>query len=534
MGRPVRARAREPRRGPDRTRLHRARRERAAPRQRACARPHGAYPSAESAFRRAEDIYRDTGVVEGRAEVLYQRGFMLRTIGKLPEAREQLQQALDLARTTGNETQQISALLQLSTVASNANDASLASRYAREAVELAQANGMENLAALGLVDLGNTFFARGDYAEAEKYLRQGLSFAERNKAPRVLAKARINMGSLRIQQGVTDEGVQYVEQALAFYQPSGYRKESAQALAILGRASRQKGNYAEAQRAFEQQLQLAEQVGDPSQIALIHVEIGNVLLRQDSYAEALKHFDECHRIEKSLGDERRAGYSLLLRADALWPVGRAEDARAALKEAAELARKAGSENKDMLAGIHLTGAEAALSERRFAPAKDEVTKALANIGANDKRRTAKAKLMLALTQARSGEAAERACNDALTAAREVGDPALLSAAQLALAEALLQTDRAPEAAASALAAQEFFARAGQPESEWRAWLAAARASRRAKDEAAARQYAARAAAALEALAQKWGREIFQSYQARPDVQAWRRQLSELSADSRPA
>ena len=492
------------------------------------------YDAAANVYDRAEAIYKERGMTEGRAEVTYRRGFMFRSRGLLSQARQQLQQALDISRTNGYDAKQVNALLQLSAVEYAENNTEAAAKHAREAIDLAEAAGLENLAALGLVDLGNTFFARGEYAEAEKHLRQGLALAERNNAPRVRAKALINLGSLGIQRGATDDGVPLVKQALAFYQPAGYRTETALALSMLGRAARQKGNYKEALEAFNQQLQLAGQVGDPSQAAVAHTEIGNVLLRQDDYPQALKHFDESYRLEKALRHELRAGHSLLSRSDALSSMGRHQEVPALLGEAMALAQKPGSGNKELLINVHLTAADADLSQLRLPEAKASAAQALALSGGQNGRLAAKAKLALAAAQVRAGAPAVPAARDALAAAAGVDDPALVSAAQLTLAEAVLRAGDAAGAASFALQAQEAFARAGQPASEWRAWLVAAGASRRARDEATAQRYAERAAATLAALAEKWGPEVFASYQSRPDVQAWRRQLAELSAAPRSA
>ncbi|MCA1642846.1 MAG: tetratricopeptide repeat protein [Acidobacteria bacterium] len=494
------------------------------------------YQSAASALDKAESIYTDTGLAEGRAEVLYRRGYMMRAVGNNAEARSQLQQSLNLARANGYETQQINALLQLSAVASNENDAKGAQAYAREAVGLAQSNGMENLVALSLVDLGVTFYLRGDYAEAEKYYKQGLEFAERNKAQRVRAKALVNLGSLRISQGETDEGVRYVEQALAFYQPGGYRKESSQALAMLGRANRQKGNYAEALKAFEQQLELAERVSDPAQTSLAHTEIGNVLIQQEKYAEALQHFDESYRLEKSLGGAMSIGYSMVIRADALWRLGRYEEARGMLAQAAAIAGKTDGGSRDLLASVSLTDAHMALSERRFADAKAKGQQVLALVGEQNKQTASQAKQVIALAQAFTGAATAggQICREALDLAKRVGDPWLFSNAQLAYAETLLEGGDAQGALTNALEAQESFARAGQRESEWRAWLVAAGSAARAGKGEAARHYASRAASCLEELQRAWGGEVFNTYQARPDVQLRRRRLGELSAGARPA
>ncbi|HZG53070.1 MAG TPA: tetratricopeptide repeat protein, partial [Pyrinomonadaceae bacterium] len=336
--------------------------------------------SALSAFDKAEQIYKKYANAEGQTEVLYRRGYLSRTRGNLNEAQAQLQQALDMAKAGGNLSQRINTLLQLSAVATNKNDPAGAQSYASEAVELARANGMENLVALSLVDLGNTFRGQGKYAEAEKYLQQGLLSAQRSNASRYAAKALGNLGGLYIQQGNTEAGIRHLQQALDFYQSGGYRKEMAQTIALLGRAKRQKGNYEEALNAFNQTMQLADQAADLSLAAEMHSEIGNVLLQQDKYVEALHHFDESYKIYKSLNNELRTAYGLYNRGDALWPLGRYEEARSMFEQARAIAEKPGGENKELLAYICLARANMALSQRNLAEAKAKAAQALEAAG----------------------------------------------------------------------------------------------------------------------------------------------------------
>jgi hypothetical protein len=95
---------------------------------------------------------------------------------------------------------------------------------------------------------------------------------------------------------------------------------------------------------------------------------------------------------------------------------------------------------------------------------------------------------------------------------------------LALAEADLAASDARSALEQATAVQARFAKAGQQESEWRAWLLASLASQRLSDSDKAREQLAQAKAVLSQLQQKWGAEAFQKYLTRPDIQVYYRQL----------
>lgn len=485
--------------------------------------------SAKAAFDHADSLYQALGNVEGQAEVSFQRGFLFRNTGKITEARAALEQAMNRSRAIGNQPQQIKTLLQLSSVAFAENNTAQAQQYAQEAIALAQAGGMENLVTRGLVDLGNVFFARGDYTEAERYFKQALGLAQRFKARRSEARALINLGSLRISQGSVDEGVRYVEQALAFYREGGYRKEASLALTMLGRANSQKGDYNAALEAYQQQLQLALQVGDQSQVLLSREGIGSVLLRQEHYPEALKNFEAMYEISKSLSDQLHIGYSLMERALVLGHLGRFDEAHDSLSQALNITSKPGEADKALLANIHQASAETALSEGRLLEARAQSQQALSLAGEQYPEIVVEAKRILGLAQTLSGAKAEgkRLCEEALETATRLGDPWLLSKAQAALAAATLENGDPEGSLTAVLRATESFARAGQQDSEWRAWLVASRAAQRQQDMSHAREYSTRAAGILENLQQRWGTEAYNAYLTRPDVQNLRRQLNEV-------
>ncbi len=139
-----------------------------------------------------------------------------------------------------------------------------------------------------------------------------------------------------------------------------------------------------------------------------------------------------------------------------------------------------------------------------------------------------AKSTLGLALAFSGDArgGRKQCEEAVKMATSAGDAALLSKSKLALAEVLLEDRDAQGALANALEAQSRFNRAGQLESEWRAWIVVARASRLQQNEQAASEQLARASAVLSELRQRWGAEAFDDYIARPDTKFSHKQLGD--------
>jgi len=481
------------------------------------------------AFQKAEALYQTQSNVEGVAEVFYQRGFLFLNRDEPSKARAELEKALPLTKATKDQYKQIRTLLALSSVSAIEGHTEQAEQQATEAIDLAQTGGVESQSASGLIWLGNSFLLSGDYNNAEKYYQRALDLAQRDKLRLNEAWARLQLGSLRISEHKTDEGLRYVEQALPFYQQGGYRKWLSTALTLRGRALRDKSDYEAALKAFNEQLQLGEQLGDPSQVALTHEEIGSVLSDQEQYPEALRHFDESHEINSSLNAKTYVGYSAMHRASLLWQLGRYEEARAAIQEASSIAQASGGTNKLLLTALRMIEARMEFSELHNQLAGMKSKQALNLAGKQYKVTAIQARYVLGLIQSHSGAArgGRQLCEAAIDMATQIGDQQLISAALLAQAEVLLDGGDARGALQTALRAQASFAHFGQKESEWRAWLLAARASQRLSQQAVMREYASNANARLARLEHEWGAEPYRGYLSRQDIQLSLKQLGLL-------
>lgn len=486
-------------------------------------------PNALVSFDKAEAIYQATGNIEGRTEVAFQRGALFTQLEKLAEARAQLQQALSLAAASDNTSQKIKTLLQLSLTAVDAAETARATEYAQQAVELAQRNGMENLSAQGLIELGYSFLVRGEYVDAEKYFLQALEAAQRVRARANEARALSAMASLRQQQHRPDDVIRYLEPALAFYQQGGYRSSTASCLALLARANLQKGDYAAAEKAQEQLLQFARQLNDPSMIALALSERASALSREEKFTESLDYYSQAFQIYNSEGIQRSVGYNLVARADLLGRLGRYNEVQPLLDQAAAIADKPGAELKRLSLETKLAAAEIALSQERFPDARDKVEKVMATAGEQFPEISLNGRLVLGLAQAYGGAAptGRAKCIEALELAKQLNDPWELAKAQLALAETMLLGGDSQGAVSNAVQAREVFARLGQQASEWRALAVAAIASGKLGDKNKAQEYASRANESTSRLEQRWGKENWNTFLGRPDVQRFRKQLERV-------
>jgi hypothetical protein len=121
-----------------------------------------------------------------------------------------------------------------------------------------------------------------------------------------------------------------------------------------------------------------------------------------------------------------------------------------------------------------------------------------------------------------------AAAEAAQLAAKSGAALLIADTGLAHAEALLAAGGARAALDTALAAGQWFAGAGNQESEWRSWLVAARAESALGHADQSREDAEKARDLLAGLEQKWDADNYKTYMSRPDIQDLRRQLASLA------
>jgi tetratricopeptide (TPR) repeat protein len=484
------------------------------------------YDKALSVFATAENIYRLQGNVEGRAEVLYQRGTMFLRQTRLTEAKADFEAVRELARATGNNSQQVRAVLQLSDVLFDQGAVGPAEEAALEAIRLATDLGFEDLASRAHIKLGDRKFQQGDLQTAEVHYRRALDQARRSKARYNEALSLFMLGSVNISRKNLDAGLGFVKQALAYYRPGGYRQEVLLGLTLVARANRIQGNYEAALTALEEQLPLAEKSGSGAERIYLHYDYGRLLEQLGRYPAALEQFDKGSSICRSLKVKSEMGSGEASQGRILGKMGRRAESRAHFEKVALLAGKDHALTWDLL----ISQAEVALLNERFEEASRLAQKAM-DFSGDQKDALIQVKRIMGLAILRSGapRKGRLICEQAFALARDTSDAALLAEAEVALAEALLATGDAGGAQAKALDLALKFSQSKQKELEWHAAVLAMRAAGQVGNLTAARDAAIRARGLLNEKESQWGPQDFNSYASRPDVARARRELDRYVA-----
>ncbi len=464
----------------------------------------------------AERLYKPATSNEGLNEVSRQRGILYRNNGQYDKAKALFSTSLDASRAMGNEAQQITALIDLSYLASKQGSFADAENYAQLAVSIAQQKQLENLTASGLLELGNSFSAKGDFQKAEYYFNQAIQFARANKGRLREAMGMTNLAGVYLQTLRIDDGLRMAQQALEYFQQENYPRLAFLCLTPISRGLRRKGDYAAAQQALDQKLELANQLRSQAAVADTHVELGALLLDQEQLPAALDHYGKAIELYGSTNNYLVA-FCNENRAHILSQLGRYDEAKQVLDELF----KAKESFVGLLPDLHLNRAEMSLSHGDLPQAITSGNEAITT-GEPKSNVTIKAKYVLALAKAATGAQsdARRLCDESIAATSDAGDFGLHSRALLACAAVALKGKDAKTALTLASQAQERFAQGHQLESEWRAWVIAARASRDLGDVNKAQEQQNNGEAARSKLELQWGAEAFRLYAGRPDIQVY--------------
>jgi len=477
----------------------------------------------ESAFAKAEALYRASSNIEGTAEIAYQRGYAASVRGDMTHAREYLAQALRTAKDIPSVQLEIRTLTRMSVVEYLVDNTDQAISLANQSIQMARDNGLDYWAIDGLVRLGNAYLKRNDYARAEPPFQEALRLASEGGKPRLVAVAELSLASIRDRQGKPAETIDYAQKALDYYKPAGFFTESTSALTLIGRAERDKAQFKQALSRAQEALEIVKKMNNPASLVQSEELVGSILLDLEQYPDALTHFQAALAAARSV--HQSVEYQLLHCANTLWRLGRYAEAESML----------GTIPGDFVARplikalILLTRAQMLLSQRQFNGALQEARHALAS-GKDFPPGTVSVIAVVAGTAAAQSGAAQAAktfCEDAAHKAEEALDPAASAEAQLCQAGAFLAAGNPRDAQAQAASALKFFAGSGQRESEWQSLLCVSRISKAAGDRAAARKSASEA---LEIIAQDerdWG-SSFQTYALRPDVRAARGELADFN------
>ncbi len=285
-------------------------------------------------------------------------------------------------------------------------------------------------------------------------------------------------------------------------------------------------NYDEALQAFEQ-VENSENAS-PADKAYAKMVSGNVLTHRENYSQALRRLEQSNQLYESLNNTFYSAYIQFYLSDALFQLGRFEEAKDKLLKAQGILEKGHSLIPTITTKIQILNVQIALRQQNFSVAIKEAEQSTV---AKDSSESFELNLILGLAQTRSNPknlAGIQNCLKALQYAENTKDLRKAKITQLALAEAYFNSGNYSEAAQNALAAKDYFESKGQFESGWRAWLMLANTTQQTGNHENARAFAVKALETLSRFEKDLGTENYKIYLARPDISILFKQAENLA------
>jgi len=307
--------------------------------------------------------------------------------GKPQESLEPLNQAYSLAVGLDNQEQK-AAILQAIGVAYRLMDKPQdALKNYQDSIAIKRQIGDQRGIAVSLNESAQVQATMGQFAAAEASYQEALRIRRDIGDKKGIGDTLIDLGMLQLSRGKPDEALGLDKEALQIERDRGDELSQGIILNNIGDAYFKKGQYDDALTYFQQALQLREKLKTPDDIAETVRNIAVVNTKLGQYDAALKQYLRSLDLHRSLDDTRgmatdsydigtvfqyqgRYGAALKAREDALkslrnvkergfWmveglsgyaqslaQVGREDDARRALDEAADLARAVNNDSSN--------------------------------------------------------------------------------------------------------------------------------------------------------------------------------------------
>ena len=170
---------------------------------------------ARDMYHQAKKLFVETDYKTGQATSLLTTGDAFQTEGRLQVAKKYYEQSLQLSTKIGNQEVRAEALEALSGDLAELGDAAEARRIAQQAISVAQENGDKPTEDAALIYLSQATVAQGALAEAQSIAQKALANADALAAKSLQAGSRIVLARAQLLQGDTEKARTNLEQALA-------------------------------------------------------------------------------------------------------------------------------------------------------------------------------------------------------------------------------------------------------------------------------------------------------------------------------
>ena len=245
------------------------------------------------------------------------RGKLLQLIGNWQESEDAFRRALQLAKSSrdvvmiGESNTSLGHLLLLR------GEYEEAAHYLKIAAGLFESVDDRTGFAKVKGHLGNLHLRLGEYPAAKNCFQDSIKAGYVAGASSGSAQIVANLALTHMNLGELEEGVRVVEEQLPLHRDRNDKQGLAILLVNLGIVQYDKGDYEGARKSYEEGLQLAEELGNKQLVSTALGSLGLVIQKQGDYDRAMKLFRRDHEVTEELGDKQGIAIALGLIGDLL-------------------------------------------------------------------------------------------------------------------------------------------------------------------------------------------------------------------------
>jgi len=467
---------------------------------------------ADQAFETAGKLFTAEMNEEGEAELQYERGYALNSLGKAVAAKKPLKDALNAAARMGCIQLELRALTQiisadyLISTDDNSPEYVEANQMSEVVTRLAGENRLDSWLADGLVRSANVQLMKGEVDKAQAMVERAMSLAKQSRQLRVQAYANLILASVMNQKGSPESVIGPAEEARAFFQKHGYLSSAALSLLLTTRALRDQGKIEEAMRSGQAALDSANSSGIRRLIMQSEETIGSILSVAERFPEAIPHYLRAVSFTDREGDKCQES---LLYLNAIWQTGRNQEFDSVWHGLSKSCVKTPAAVAEQVSYL--------LTRRRYVEARRIAEAALHDQPNMDPsyRSALDWDVRLARTHQQAGQVALVDLENFIADGKTDED----SARKLQMAEAALMAGVPDKARKDADEAAGAFSTTARYASQLRCILISVSAARKLGDQEAYTNMSKKAVDLLSKLDKNWGADAYRTYLSRPDVQA---------------
>jgi class 3 adenylate cyclase/tetratricopeptide (TPR) repeat protein len=273
-----------------------------------------AHGDAESHYRTALELARDSGDTRHEADALQKLGGALRLSGRYAEAHELLERAAVLYRQLDDREGELGVVAQLGRLHAVQGTSDEGIKRLLPVVEELEREGVETLSSTctaGLyVSLAGLYFRGGKWQDLVHVSDEAVRLSESAGNDRLVAEAEGERGRALSLLGRAEDARRALNRAINLARSTGDFLTLRNSLNSVAFLQRRAGDLRGAADSYRQALEQSERLGDPGDIAFARFVLGRVYVEQGKWREAREQFEHALSAAQSADTSWYSSYAM--------------------------------------------------------------------------------------------------------------------------------------------------------------------------------------------------------------------------------